>query len=305
VRAIIPNDTDDRAGLTAMTQLEPAPGSSIHFLLPLPPGMDPNDPELFGFWTYELRIGHAGTPGDLRWWSTANERFGAPLRVVGVQHPAPALACHAGRINIPPPAAPAVLSAITAAGSPFKFQQILPPLIGSVSVTSGTPSLIVATAPYATPVLNGTPLVAPFQLPHTSMWFLLYAQAVQADGATMRNILIAVEPGVFVTRTLDTIAPALAPYFATLVANSLKARNRIAVAAFHQAWIEAILASIHLPATSSLSVIAVELLPGGTGSLGGNQPGGPPPAPAATANAGFPFSRILRASPLTPVAPFC
>jgi hypothetical protein len=288
-----------------MTQLEPAPGSSIHFLLPLPPGMEPNDPELFGFWTYELRIGHAGTPGDLRWWSTASERFGAPLRVVGVQHPAPALACHAGRINIPPPAAPAVLSAITAAGSPFKFQQILPPLIGSVSVTSGTPSLIVATAPYATPVLNGTPLVAPFQLPHTSMWFLLYAQAVQADGATMRNILIAVEPGVFVTRTLDTIAPALAPYFATLVANSLKARNRIAVAAFHQAWIEAILASIHLPASSSLSVIAVELLPGGTGSLGGNQPGGPPPAPAATANAGFPFSRILRASPLTPVAPFC
>jgi hypothetical protein len=41
--------------------------------------------------------------------------------------------------------------------------------------------------------------------------FLLYAQAVQADGATMRNVLIATEPGVFANRTLDTINRALEP----------------------------------------------------------------------------------------------
>jgi hypothetical protein len=304
LRAIIPNDTDDRAGLTAMTQLEPSPDSNVHFLLPLPPGIDPNDPELFGFWTYELRIGHAGTPGDLRWWSTANARFGSPLRVVGVQHPAPRLVCHAGRINIPPGSAAAVLAAITAAQSPFRLEQVMPPLVGAVSVTSGTPSLIVATAPYATPVLNGTPLTTPREPPHTSMWFLLYAQAVQADGNTMRNVLIAAEPGVFVNRTLETIDPALEPYFDTLVANSLRALNRTSVATFHQAQIEAILASIHLPASSPLSVIAVEMLPGGTGS-DGNPFGGAAPTAAATAVLGFPFGRILRASPLDPVAPFC
>ncbi len=326
VRAIIPDDTDDRAGLSAMTQLEPSPSSHVHFLLPLPPGVDADDPELFGFYTYELRVGHAGAPGDLRWWSTANARFGSPLRVVGVQHPAPGLVCHAGRVNITSSAAAAVLTAITATASPFQVQQVLPPLLPAVTVKSGTPSLIIATAPYATPVLNGRLLVAPTDPPKTSMWFLLYAQAVQADGATMRNILIAVEQGVFVTRKLATMNAALEPYFAALIVNSAKSRDRIAVAAFHQAHIEAILASIHLPASSPLSVIAVELLPGGTGSevghpagaalaatpAAGAAPGGTTGATAGAAtlsvaveNATFPFGRILRASPLAPIAPFC
>src|SRR5262249_29775755 len=130
----------------------------------------------------------------------------------------------------------------------------------------GPASLIVATASYATPVLNGKHLTGTQERPHTSMWFLLYAQAVQADGATMRNVLIATEPGVFANRELDTIDHALRPYFDTLARNSLRSFNRPAVASFHQAQVESILASIHLPATSSLSVIAVELLPGGTGS---------------------------------------
>ena len=80
----------------------PSSTSPVHFLLPLPPGSDADDPELFGFYSYELRVGHAGPIGDLRWWSTANGRFGSPLRVVGVQHPAPPLACHAGRYTYPP-----------------------------------------------------------------------------------------------------------------------------------------------------------------------------------------------------------
>lgn len=305
VRAIIPDDTDDRAGLTAMTQLEPAPGSKVHFLLPLPPGMDPDDPELFGFWTYELRVGHAGTPGDLRWWSTANARFGSALRVVGVQHPPPTLVCHTGRINIPAGTAAAVLAAMTAATTRFQVDQILPPLVLPVTASSGTPSLIVATAPYATPVLNGNFLMRPSQFPRTTIWFLLYAQAVQADGGSMRNLLIASEAGVFVNETLEAIDPALRPYFTTLVASAQKAPNRTAVAAFHQAEIEAILASIHLPASSSLSVIAVEMLPGGTSRVfrDNAELAAAPVAPAG--NASFPFGRILRASPLAPIAPFC
>jgi hypothetical protein len=321
VRAIIPHDTDDRAGLTAMTQLTPSPTSKVHFLLPLPPGMNPDDPELFGFWTYELRIGHAGTPGDLRWWSTANARFGSPLRVVGVQHPAPGLACNAGRINVPAASAAAVLAAITAPGSPFQVEQIMPPLVPPAPPPSGPASLIVATAPYATPVLNGQHLTGTQETPRTSMWFLLYAQAVQADGVTMRNVLVATEPGVFADRELDLIDAALRPYFVTLATNSLKTFNRTAVAAFHQAQIESILASIHLPASASLSVIAVELLPGGTGIDFGAAPvtgttsvaapvvAAPAVAVQAVApprgQGRFPFGRILRASPLEPVAPFC
>ena len=58
--------------------------------------------------------------------------------------------------------------------------------------------MIVASAPYATPVLNGTPLVSPFEAPRTSLWFWVYGQVVQADGASMRNILLATSPGTFI-----------------------------------------------------------------------------------------------------------
>lgn len=88
----------------------------------------------------------------------------------------------------------------------------------------------------------------------------------------MRNILIAAEPGVHLTRRVDTINPALNVYVETIKAST--ALDRLAVAAFHQAQIEAILASVHLPRDLPLSVIAVEFLPGGTGSEVG-----PPPAP--------------------------
>jgi hypothetical protein len=44
--------------------------------------------ELFGFFVYELRVGHTD-----KIWSTAQGRFGHPTRVNGVQHPAPPLKC--------------------------------------------------------------------------------------------------------------------------------------------------------------------------------------------------------------------
>jgi hypothetical protein len=48
-------------------------------------------PELFGFFTYEVRLGHASG------WSTAQGRYGPALRAAGVQHPAPPLTCGTGR----------------------------------------------------------------------------------------------------------------------------------------------------------------------------------------------------------------
>jgi hypothetical protein len=90
VRTIVPGQGDDRAGLEAMQPLLPSE-SSLHWLLPLPPGLGPDSRELLDLFTYELRFGHAQR------WSTAQGRFGAPLRVTGVQHPPPSLVCTIGR----------------------------------------------------------------------------------------------------------------------------------------------------------------------------------------------------------------
>src|SRR5262249_23536340 len=90
IRVIHPGQSDDRAGLSAMQQLLPTT-SPRHFLVPLPPGLHQESRELFGFFVYELRVGH------LREWSTARARYGPPLRVTGVQHPCPPLDCEAAR----------------------------------------------------------------------------------------------------------------------------------------------------------------------------------------------------------------
>jgi hypothetical protein len=86
IRTIVPGQSDDRAGFTAMQPLVPS-DSPMHFMLPLPSGFPEDAPELFGFFTYEFRVGH-----NLGW-STAQGRFGTALRVTGVQHPAPPLTC--------------------------------------------------------------------------------------------------------------------------------------------------------------------------------------------------------------------
>ena len=92
VRTIVQNQSDDQSGIGAMQPLI-ASDSPVHFLLPLPAGIGENSAECFGFFTYELRVGHVDV------WSTAQGRFGAALRVAGVQHPAPALACSVMRTN--------------------------------------------------------------------------------------------------------------------------------------------------------------------------------------------------------------
>lgn len=90
IRNIVPGQADDQAGAGAMQQLIPT-DSPVHFLVPLPPGLTPESNELHGFFTYELRFGHAG------FWTTAQGRFGRPLRVTGVQHAPPQLRCAVNR----------------------------------------------------------------------------------------------------------------------------------------------------------------------------------------------------------------
>ncbi len=98
VRAITPNQSDDLAGYGAMQVLTKATDSDIHYLMPLPPGMHSESPELFGFFTYEFRVGHGHwADRDNNLWSTAQGRFGRALRVTGMQHPAPSLRCVVNR----------------------------------------------------------------------------------------------------------------------------------------------------------------------------------------------------------------
>ena len=95
IRVITHGHGNDNAGLDAMQTMteETADPSTplvkvtpVHYLLPLPPGLHSESPELFGFFTYELRVGHTN-----RIWCTAQGRFGHPRRMSGVQHPAPPL----------------------------------------------------------------------------------------------------------------------------------------------------------------------------------------------------------------------
>lgn len=234
LRAVIPEQPNDRAGLSAMQELIPATDrpDNRHFLLPLPPGLSEEDPALFGFFVYELRVGH-----DASRWCTAQGRFGHPLRATGVQHPAPPLATAVMR----------------------------------------TLDQVVATAPFATPVIDGRN-ARPFP-PNSRLEGLLYAQVCQADGAAWRNVLLLRSPGqVFFPQQNFRIAdPRLAP-------------GRIQ---FPQDDIVRRLNLLGLPVDSPLSVLAVELLP---------EPGGQIEDPLGH---DLGKVRILRASPLTPVPEIC
>jgi hypothetical protein len=96
MKVIFTVSSDDRAGLGAMQPLIPASCedpryTGKYFLLPLPPGLNERSRELFGFFDYELRVGH------INGWSTARARFGPELIVSGIQHPAPPLNCSVSR----------------------------------------------------------------------------------------------------------------------------------------------------------------------------------------------------------------
>jgi hypothetical protein len=97
IRVITHGHGNDNAGIDAMQEMTAETGdpgqplvklSPVHYLLPLPPGLHHESNELFGFFRYEIRVGHSN-----RIWSTAQGRFGHPRRVNGVQHPAPPLKC--------------------------------------------------------------------------------------------------------------------------------------------------------------------------------------------------------------------
>ncbi len=159
IRVITPDQSNDEAGLDAMQAMEKStglePGAGRFYLLPLPSGLHAESPEMFGFFTYEVRVGHyqySDTTthhkiGD-NVWTTAQGRFGRSLKVPGIQHPAPTLTCTANRDE----------------------------------------EILYVTAPYAVAVHQGKNVTA--DPPRTEIWALLYAQVKQADNKDFRNILL-------------------------------------------------------------------------------------------------------------------
>ena len=87
VKVVTPVTGIDQSGLKSMQLMTKSKDIDRHFyLLPLRDGLHPESPEMFGFFTQEFRFGHSD-----RIWSTAQARFGAPLRIAGLQFPAPTL----------------------------------------------------------------------------------------------------------------------------------------------------------------------------------------------------------------------
>jgi hypothetical protein len=251
VRVISPGQPRDEDGSEAMVRLTASSDDPTRFLLPLPDGVAADDSRLFGMWTYELRFGHVDP------WSTAHGRYGRPLRVTGVQHPAPPAACAAAWR--PQPA------------------------------TGRAPNDLVASAAYATPVLDGRQVGD--GIPRSVLGFLLYAQGRQADGSGSRNVL-------------------LAHHGADLVFD--RGRVDYGSTTFFDQEIDTALRSLGLPPDSPLSVLAVEFYSGG-GAVGAEYRSDQFRRGRAPDLRGIdPFGddffgkrRILRTSPLVRVEPVC
>ena len=261
MRRIFSGQSADESGLDAMTQMVPADKVGVgkagtFFLLPLPPSVGSEDLQLFGFWTYEFRAGH------VKYWSTAQGRYGRPLRVSGIQHPPPHLICSVERSN---------------AG-------------------------IGVTAPYAVTVYNGNRLYN-FELgdPQTRIWFMLYAQVLQADSASHRNILLDHLQGETIRRTTRGQANPNPQHGL--------ARDPLAGILFPEKIIEERLALLGLPRTNPLSVLAVEVLPGPLNlppnlkDFAGKDVAANDQEDPVGTNLGL--RRILRTSPLTAVPAIC
>lgn len=234
-RVITPGQVEDLAGWATMQRMEPSPTSDRHFLLPLPPDTGPGSPELFAFFTYELRVGHDRGSASDPLWSTAQGRFGPALVLDGVQHPVPELPC---------------------------------------SVLRTADEGIEIRAPFAA-AYAGLKRALPM-VPNTELWAVLYAQVMQADGATPRNIQLTTRRLELASRDSGAGGPA--------VEGSTRWGSTEVVAA---------LDGLGLGSATPLSALAVELLPEPNGGfddpLGGD----------------LGEVRILRTSPLSKVPGGC
>jgi hypothetical protein len=268
---VTPHDSDNCDGSAAMTQLEPASDSNRHFLLPPPDTLDPDDPDLFGFWTYELRVGHAchpHAPGQ-EWWSKAQARFGRPLRVSGVQHPAPTLYCRAGRVTVPlalarqeaPPVSSELLTAMRGVLGAAPAGEIHADLglVTAVNPPISVESFIEVTAPTRLQCSTG------------GRWSRRSTGPKRPVLPALRKRLfrwMARSLNVLLNLAYDTYTP---PRQSRFLLDTQ--RDRTGCTVFSTFEVAQRLFLLGLPLNSALSVLAVELLPGGTAPTGGGRAG--------------------------------
>ncbi len=269
IRVITAGHGNDNAGIDAMQAMRAETAdlhhplvkiSPVHYLLPLPPGLHADSPELFGFFGVELRVGHSTTI-----WCTAQGRFGHPTRLSGVQHPAPPLACLVDR----------------------------------------NPEGLRVSAAYAQGVFGGKNVTA--SPPKTELWAMLYAQVMQADGRSPRNLLLAEAKLV----RLQRHARPVGEFLAKRADLPLKAFNGLevsvdapatAIAHWSDKDIVALLAQFKLAADTPLSALAVEMMPRYDQFI---LRGPAPDTSVRPLSRDLGQYRILRSSPLTAVPEIC
>jgi len=258
IRVISPGMDNDYAGMGAMQQMiaeDGTDGITRYYMVPLPPGLHADSDELFGFFSYEIRLGH-----KRELWSTAQARYGRPLKVNGVQHPAPSLSCNAFRRKY----------AIWLGGRGSLLENRERPFIvlgnerererergagrgkaGQRLIRKVVNNELVITAPFATAVLNGKNVSA--RPPQTSLWYMLYTQVMQADGVTYRNLLI--DSG------LIPYVPLKPDKVEGISVRRKEEGTLFGTAVLKLKDVEAKLIALGLPGNSSLSVLCVEMFP--------------------------------------------
>jgi hypothetical protein len=307
-----PGQADDRAGLAQMTPLEgglDAAGGTAgrFFLVPLSPGLDESSRELFGFFTYELRVGHATV------WSTPEARYGRPLPCTGVQHPAPTLFCtvrrDADRLVVEAPYAQAVFDGRDVTADPPRTS-LWALLYAQVRQADGKDWRN---------VLLDDRVLAP--APRERRTRRDVAAAVRSAGAPVLDALLA--GGAVVGAGVSAAAVRQSRAFANRDA------PRRGTTDWTQAEVAAFLADLALPADAGLSVLCVEVMPtlaalrhgAVDGTLSANvsvadrlasyRAGGDPSSATQADDGVRPLSdnlgqhRILRTSPLTAVPEVC
>lgn len=252
IRIILAGGHDDNAGMGAMQEMirgEDESGKSSFYMLPLPQGLHADSDELFGFFSYEIRLGH-----KKELWSTAQGRYGRPLRVNGVQHPAPALSCTVIRrktgllnrnvvgVHVKNNLENVFRKAPRRKG--FELEEAV--------LTRTVRNEIVITAPFATAVLNGENVSA--NPPQTSLWYMLYTQVRQADGNSYRNLLIDSGNMPYIPSKRKILDPAV-----SIQPKQEGTKSGRAILKVED--VQARLLEMGLPAESSLSVLCVEMFP--------------------------------------------
>jgi hypothetical protein len=232
IRVISPEQTRDDSGLDAMQPLIGATQVNTerprHFIVPLPPGLFPDSRELFGFFVYELRAGHSSI------WSTAQGRFGHPLRITGVQHPPPQLVCNVVRDH------DRIFMSARYAESVYQGESLTPSpprtdiwglLYSQVLQTDGNSyrNILVGEKKFDKPVLGRNEKES---------------STFAAEKVKLKTGLTLLDP--LPTGTLHLQSPDMPPYGQTW---------------WNLKEVRAILRSWGLPADSPLSVLAVEIMP--------------------------------------------